>query len=199
MRIRPPRIGAWLLGPLLPGGTGHPLLGHLEEEFTTEAVPRLGASAARRRYLWECLMAAGPLLSTGLAPRGAAILASLLLVALPLVVMEVARSFVLSQIPLKEGRAYGGDFLCLQLVAVALLCAGAARLLRASPPRDAAPAGGTVLLIVASALAMLTAVGPSRPAGFWALGLPVVVFSAAVGSLNSRRRNASLEEAREAR
>ncbi len=192
MRIRPPRIGAWLLAPLLPGGTGHPLLGDLEEEFTTEAVPSLGASAARRWYLRECLLAAGPLLSTGLAPRGAAMLASLLLVALPLVVMEVTRGFVLSQIPLKDGRAYGGDFLCLQLVAVAVLCAGVARLVRASLSRDAAPAGGIVLFIVASALAPLTAVGPSRPAGFWAFALPVVVFSAAVGSLNSRRQNALL-------
>jgi hypothetical protein len=194
MRSRPPRAGTWLLRPLVPGGDSHPLLGDLEEEFAEQVVPRVGASAARRWYLKQCLAATGPLLSTGLAPRRAAVVASLLLVALPLLLVELTRAYVLSQIPLKEGRGYSGDFLWLQLLGVAALCAGVARLLRVGLRRDAAPAAGDALVVVATALGALTAAGPVRPAAFWVVGLPVIVFSVAMGALDSRRRGISLED-----
>lgn len=61
--LSPPRLASWLLERCLPGPAGTALLGDLEEEFRTVAVPLRGVAKAQRWYWTQILRSLWPALT----------------------------------------------------------------------------------------------------------------------------------------
>jgi hypothetical protein len=189
MRARPSRLGPWLLRPFLEGGEAHPLLGDLEEEFHTVIVPERGVRAARRWHLRQSVASMAPLLGAGIerpTPRQWLLALATLgaLVWGPLRCIEALRSFVLGQIPLKDGLLRSPAYLAATLVAAALVFTVASWVLR----RDARLAPVPTWCIVVLAWLLLGLVGPHWPLSVWAASLPVLGLGAWVSSRLSGAR-----------
>lgn len=189
MKARPPRLGPWLLRPFLEGGEAHPLLGDLEEEFHAVIVPERGVRAARSWHLRQSVASVAPLLAVGIerpTPRQwLHVLAALgVLVWAPLHCIEALRSFVLGQIPLKDGLVRSPAYLAATLVAAVLVFAVARLVLR----RDSRQTQVPTWCIVAAAWLLLGLVGPRWPLSVWAASLPALVLGAWVsGRLSGGR------------
>ncbi len=69
--VSPPRVATWLLERCLPGPAGAALLGDLEEEFRTHAVPGWGIAKAQRWYWTQILRSLWPALTFHVHGRSA--------------------------------------------------------------------------------------------------------------------------------
>lgn len=195
MKARPSRLGPWLLRPFLEGGEAHPLLGDLEEEFHTVILPERGVKAARRWHLHQSVASMAPLLAAGIerpTPRQWLLaLATLgVLVWAPLRCVEALRSFVLGQIPLKDGLLRSPVYLATTVVAAALVFTVASWVLRRDARHPPVPAWCVVVL----AWLLMGLFGPRWPLSVWAASLPALVLGAwASGRLSGGRTDENFE------
>lgn len=185
MTASSPRLGRWLLRPLLEGGDAHALLGDLEEEFQAVLAQR-GLGAARRWYLRQAVGSVRPLLAADLerpTPRQwlLAFGAVGLQVVVPLRALEALRSFILGQIPLKDGLLRSPAYLATTLGAAALCLAVASWVVGRNARATRFPAwclGGMAWMA-------LGLVGPHWPPLVWLISLPGLGLGTWVGSLFS--------------
>jgi hypothetical protein len=181
MKAPPPSLGAWLLRPFLPGGAADPLLGDLEEEFQTVILPAQGEPAARRWHLRQSLASVGPLLAASVWRPGArrwllALWAIGLQVVVPLRGLEVLRTFILSQIPLKEGLLRSPQYLATTLLAAAVCLVAVSWTVRAGLERRP-----PTWSVVGTAWVVLGVCGPRWPLWTWVASLPALSLGAWVG------------------
>ncbi|HEX4385859.1 MAG TPA: hypothetical protein VH083_23035 [Myxococcales bacterium] len=168
-----------LLSSLLPEGDKAPLLGDLDEEFL-ELVTLRGRASARRWYLRQCLLSIPPLMMARwrrLCARDwqLSIAAVLCFVLAPILAIELLRSFVLGQIPLKDDAlrspAFAGT-----LLAFTTLCSALASLAARKVP------GTTVAVLAWLALSVA-----DWPLPLWIASLPCLLIGTRAGAAREFR------------
>jgi hypothetical protein len=192
----PPRLGLWLLRPFLADGAAAPLLGDLEEEYRTVILPARGLRAARRWHLRQCVLSVGPVLKAGLArpspPQWVLALAAIgVLVAVPLRALEALRSFVLGQVPLKEGLLRSPAYVVTTVAAALLGLAAASWVMRQDAQKPRVPTWCAIGLT----WLVLGMVGPALPWFLFFGSLPGLVLAAwAGGRLGGRPMESTTSE-----
>lgn len=187
----PPLLGRAVLWLCLPSSERESVPGDLHEEF--QAIAReQGTAGARRWFLRQAMASALPLLSQrwrqGEMPR--LLLIALAGFALPLRVLDLAWTFILSQVPLKADSIRSLDELL-----IGFLCAGGLALLAGYmaalfQPSDEVRGAACAALLIMGAAWLCVLLSPGRLPWWFETAVVALAPQAALAGGVLRRRDA---------